>query len=139
MRVWPFRAAAVVALLQGLGHAALVLTARPHQPFQAEVVATMQAHAFDFSGQHRTYWDLYQGYALLAAGACLVEAVLLWLLVGLARAAPERLRGIVVVLVVANLAHLAMMLRSFFPLPAVFDGLIVLILLAALLPARRAA
>jgi hypothetical protein len=139
MRTWPFRAAAVVALLQGLGHAALVLTAHARQPFQAEVVATMQAHAFNFSGQHRTYWDLYQGYALLAAGTCLVEAALLWLLAGVARAAPERLRGITIVLILANLAHLGMMLTSFFLLPAMFDALVVLILLAPLLPQRRAA
>jgi hypothetical protein len=126
MRAQPIRAAALVALVQGLAHGALVLSAKPtHGPAEQMVVDTMKQYAFDFSGAHRSYWDLYFGYALLAAGACLAEAALLWLVAPMAYEAPQRLRRLVLLIVLANVAHALMVVRFFFFVPMVPDVLVI--------------
>lgn len=127
------RAAALVALIQGLGHGSLVLLATPHHgPEESRVVETMKAHAFNFSGAVRTYWDLYVGYALLAAGTCLIEAALLWQLAPLARTDPNRLRWLIGLVILANIAHGLLVLRFFFYLPLALDLAIIVLLLIAL-------
>jgi hypothetical protein len=140
MRANAIRAAALVALLQGLAHGTLVTLAKPsHGPAELTVVAAMKQYAFNFSGAHRSYWDLYFGYALLAAGACLVEAALLWLLAPMASALPERLRRIVVLIALANVAHILMVLRFFFFVPIVPDLIVIGLLGVSLLPQRQGA
>jgi hypothetical protein len=132
MMAWPVRVAAALAILQGAGHAMLVLTAKATQPSQSTVVDAMRGHAFVFSGVHRTYWDLYTGYALLAAGVCFIEAALLWIIAPMASYAAPAARKLLAVVIFANLSHMAMMARYFFPLPAVFDGAIIVLLFAAI-------
>lgn len=141
MRPALIRGAAIVALLQGLAHGSLVLLAKPsHGSDELMVVSAMKAHSFDFSGAVRSYWDLYLGYALLAAGTCLVEAILLWLLAPLADSEPQKLRWIVGLIILANLAHALMVLRFFFFVPLVPDAIVALLLVFALRgPARTAA
>ena len=140
MKAWPIRAASVAALVQGSAHLALFVSARPkHGPAEEAVVAAMQDNRFDFGGGSHSYWDMYFGYGLEAAGVVLFEALILWLLVRPFRADPRGTAPILAVLVLANLAHAALVLRYFFPLPALFDGLVAGLLLAALLlPAPKA-
>jgi len=140
MRAWPIRAAAVATFVQGLAHLTLFVTARPkHGPVEEALVAAMQGNRFDFGGGPHSYWDMYFGYGLNAAGAVLVESLVLWLLVRPFRADPRAVAPILAVLVLANLLHAALVLRYFFPLPAMFDGLVAALLLAALLlPERKA-
>ena len=138
MRAWPIRAASVAALIQGSAHFALFVSARPkHGAAEEAVVAAMQDNRFDFGGGPHSYWDMYFGYGLEAAGVVLFEALILWLLVRPFRADPRAVAPILAVLVLANLGHAALVLRYFFPLPALFDGLVAGLLLAALLLSER--
>ena len=76
----------------------------------------------------RSYWDMYFGYGLEAAFICLVEAVLFWQLATIAGAAPAMVRPIVVLFLVANIAHAILVSRYFFLTPLVPDVVIALLL-----------
>ncbi len=127
------RLVAVVALLQFIGHGTLFVRARPtHGPDEVAIVEAMRSHAFTFASAPRTYWDMYVGYGLEAAFVCLVEAVLFWQLAGAAPGSGALVRSVAGLFAVANLAHIAMLVRYFaFPLPMVFDGIIAVGLIAA--------
>lgn len=140
MRPALIRAAAVVALAQGLAHGSLILLAKPpHGPDESLVVSVMKAHVFDFSGALRSYWDLYFGYALLAAGTCLVEAALLWQVAAFARSDPDKLRWIIALIILANIGHALMVLRYFFFVPLVPDAIVITLLTLSLRGVSRAA
>ena len=75
--------AAILALLQGIAHATLIVFASPkHGPEEVAVIHTMKSRRFNFLGAQRSYWDFYFGYALIAAIISMVEAVLFWQVVG---------------------------------------------------------
>jgi len=123
------RVTAVVALLQFFAHGALFLRAKPtHGDAEVSVVAAMKTHRFNFGGSMRSYWDMYFGYGLEAAFICLVEAVLFWQLATIAGAAPAMVRPIVVLFLVANIAHAILVSRYFFLTPLVPDVVIALLL-----------
>ena len=85
-----------------------------------------------FAGATRSYWDLYFRYGLIAAGVCVVEAILLWELGRVVRADPLSIRPIVALLVVANVGHALLVARYFvFVVPIVFDVLIAALLIGA--------
>ena len=116
------RITAALAAIQGIAHGALFLGAKPrHGPAEEAVVAAMKTNRFDFAGATRSYWDFYTGYGIEAAGACLIEAVLLWQLARIAGTQPATVRPILLLLVFANLAHIALTARYFFYVPIVFD------------------
>lgn len=123
------RAAGTLAIVQGSAHGTLILLAAPkHGPDEVAVVEAMKDHAFDFAGSSHSYWDMYFGYALMVAGACVAEGLLLWLLAPLV-SEPRRLQPILLLLIVANLAHAALVLRYFFLLPLIFDALVAALIL----------
>ena len=127
------RVAALVAALQFFGHAALFLRSRPtHGDAEVAVVETMKAHRFDFGGSMRSYWDMYFGYGIEAAFVCLVEAILFWLLATAGGSASAIVRPIIVLFLVANVAHALLVTRYFFFVPLVPDVLIALLLAWAL-------
>src|SRR5438067_1711044 len=101
------RMAALVALLQFAGHVTLFVRSKPtHGPAEVAVVQAMKDHRFDFGGSLRSYWQMYFGYGLEAAGVCLVEAILLWQLAGIAAATSlATVRPIMILCLVANIAH----------------------------------
>ena len=127
-----------LALLQAVGHATLFLRARPtHGPVEVAVVEAMQSNMFMFANAPRSYWDMYTGYGLESAAICVVEAVLFWLLAGIVHREPVRVRSVLVLFVVANLAHMVMVWRFFaFPVPVVFDGAIAVGLAGAIILSR---
>ncbi|HWA29735.1 MAG TPA: hypothetical protein VG867_01495 [Rhizomicrobium sp.] len=132
------RIASLVALVQGAVHTALFLTARPgHGAEEEAVIAAMQSHHFLFSGQPRSYWDFYFGYGLLAALVVFVEAILFWMLAGIAKDSPQRTRPIVALFILYNIAHATILMRYFFPLPIVMDGLVTATLVWAFAVAGR--
>src|SRR5579859_323440 len=131
------RAAGALAAIQGLAHGTLILIAQPkHGPDEVAVVEAMKDHAFTFGGSLHSYWDMYFGYALMVAGACVVEGLLLWLLAPLVTE-PKRLRPILLLLIAANIAHAALVLRYFFLLPLIFDALVAALIALSLWPVRR--
>jgi hypothetical protein len=116
-----FRVAAVVAAIQGAGHAALILVQRPtHGPEEVALVTAMQSQAFLFGGALRTYWGFYVGYAMMAALTCEFEALLFWRTASLAEI-PAVTAVVASTFLVFNLAHAWLAMRYFFYLPVIFD------------------
>lgn len=85
------------------------------------MIEAMKSNAFNFSGAVRSYWDFYTGYGLEAGAVCLVEAVIMWQLATIAAVQPTLIRTVVATLMLANIAHVALIARYFFYLPIVFD------------------
>jgi hypothetical protein len=132
------RIVAVLAFVQFALHTALFLTSVPHHGAEEEgVIATMRSHHFMFGGMSRSYWDFYYGYGLLAAVVVLAEAALFWCLAIVANEVPRRTRPMIVLLVLYNLTHAAIMARYFFPLPIIMDGIVAATLLWAYAAAGR--
>ena len=131
------RIAAILAVTQGLAHGGLFIAATPrHGPAEVALVAAMKANRFFAGGLG--YWDFYFGYGLIAAGACVVEGLLLWQLGTFARAEPVRVRPMILVFLVANIGHAMLIARYFwFVVPAAFDLLIAVVLASSLLAAGR--
>ena len=131
------RVAAVIALLQFIGHATLLLTYVPkHGAEEIAVVEAMRAHYFSFSGHLHSYWDMYFGYGLMAAINCLFEAVLFWQLAAIAKTSARLVQPAVALFLVANLVYAALVWTYFFPLPGYFDIAIALCLGMALVVSR---
>jgi hypothetical protein len=130
-QVW-LRIAAVVALLQFAAHGTLFVRARPrHGPEEAQVVELMKTRRFDFAGAKRSYWDMYFGYGIFAAFFCLVEAVLFWQLAGAGAGAGGLVKSVALLFAVVNLAHIALVARFFFFVPAIPDAILFVALLMA--------
>jgi hypothetical protein len=132
------RVSAILSLVQGVAHGALVLTFHPtHGPAEVDTVAAMRAHVFNFGGFHHTYWDMYFGYELFVVVGCFLQAALLFLLAPLATAAPRLTSPVIALLTFANLAYAVLMVRYFFLAPLSFDVLIAVVLFIGFLAARR--
>jgi hypothetical protein len=132
------RIAAVVALLQFVGHGTLLLRAKPtHGAAEVAVTDAMKQARFNFGGSMRSYWDMYTGYGLEAAFICLVEAILFWQLAAIAGSTPMIVRPIVALFLAANAAHVILVMRYFFLVPLIPDVLIALLLAWTLLIAGR--
>jgi len=125
----------LLALVQAVGHGTLFLRATPtHGPDEVAVVEAMRSNTFTFAQAPRSYWDMYTGYGLESAAICVVEGALFWVLAGIVRREPARVRSVLMLFAVANLAHMAMVWRYFaFPIPMVFDGAIALGLTGAII------
>lgn len=127
------RIASVVALLQGLAHTLLIVSATPkHGPDEIAVLGAMKAHRFDFLGSMRSYWDFYFGYALFVALTCVIEAVLFWQLADLAASHPALARPMVALFCGANIGFALLAARYFFVTPIVPDVVIAVCLGVAL-------
>lgn len=120
------RLAAAVALLQGIGHAALLLSYQPsHGPAETALVEAMRDQRFDFGGfAPHSYWQMYIAYGLFAAFNCLIEAILFWHLASVANTAPARVRPFAVLFLAANLGYATMVALYFFPIPLYADLII---------------
>ncbi len=126
--------AAALALVQYIAHAFLFLRAKPsHGQDEIDVVTAMKSHRWNFSGFSRSYWDFYFGYGLLAILWGIIEIFLLWQLAGIAGISSVSITAFLILLLAANIGHAILTLRYFFLVPAIFDFLIALVLVLALL------
>jgi hypothetical protein len=137
---WALRLTAAVALVQGLGHAAIFLSARPrHGAAEVAVIEAMRAQSFDFGGfAPHSYWDLYYGYGLLAVVFALFISLVLWLTSEFAEQ-PRQVRRFAGCIGAAVAVHAAIIARYFFRLPLEFDlavlaGVLVSVVLAGRAP-----
>jgi len=129
-------ATSVLAAIQGTAHGASFLTAKPRNgAVEVAVIDAMKANAFAFGGATRSYWDFYTGYGIEAAAVCIIEAAIIWQLANLAAIRPALVRPTLLILAFANVAHVALIWRYFFYLPAVFDAAIAAGLVCALIVA----
>ena len=133
-----FRLAALLALVQFLAHTSLLMTYQPaHGPEEVAVVQAMKDHLFSFSGFQRSYWDMYFGYGLFSAFNCLLEAMLLWFLAGVARTAPRQAAVAAGIFLLANLVYAGLVFRFFFALPGIFDLALAVLMILILVVSRR--
>ena len=131
------RIAAVFSLLFALGH---TLGARRSWSPQGEneVLRAMRSVHFDVAGVSRSFLDFYRGFGFLLSVFLLLQAVVLWLLAGTIRTQPNVARPLVAAFAVANAANALLSWQFLFPVPAIFAGVLAVVLALALLrrPAR---
>jgi hypothetical protein len=132
------RVASGIALFQYGVHAFLYLTATPsHGRDEIALIGAMKLQHWDFRGFTRSYRDFYFGYGLLAILWGLIEVILIWQLSVLAKISSLRIRPMIVVLFLANVAHAILTLMYFFSVPAIFDFIVAIFLLSAFIKARQ--
>jgi len=128
----PLRVASILALLQGIAHGLLIARYSPrHGLAETTVVSAMQSNFFRFGGPWaHSYWELYTGYAWMAAVTCLIQGAALWII----SSAPENrtISRLIGVFLAANLVHATLVIKFFFLTPLTPDLLIVLCLCLAL-------
>jgi hypothetical protein len=117
------RVSSVLTFLYFLGHS----IGYPWMPSQGgateTVVGLMRSFHFDVFGSERTYWDFYLGFGLTVSVLMLLEAVVLWLVAGIAVKDPRSARPFAAAFLLANLAQLGLVLRFFFLPPLVLSVL----------------
>jgi len=130
------RVAALLALIQYAAHAFLFLSAASTRGAgEAGVIGAMKT---PIAALGRSYWDFYFGYGLMVILSGVVEIVVLWYLAALAKTEPARVRPIVALFILANLAHAFLVWKYFaLPAPMVFDIIIALVLSTAFVAAQR--
>jgi hypothetical protein len=127
------RVAAILAAIQYGAHTILFLRAKPsHGRDEIELVERMQSLRWSFGGFQRSYWNFYFGYGLLTILWGVIEVVLLWQLAGIANTGLVSVAPLVATLLAANLGHAVLTLRYFFLLPPLFDILVAIALVVAL-------
>jgi hypothetical protein len=130
------RVAAVVTLLQCAGH----ILGRPwtmtHNVRSAAVVDAMKAYRFNVMGFERSYFDFYSGFGLVLGVYLLAQAAVLWNLAALAGSGVARIRPIIEILCVANLAVTVLEWRFLFTAPLIMSGVITLSLALAFVSAH---
>ncbi len=131
------RIAAAVAFVQFIAHTFLLVTYVPkHGPEEVALVEAMKSHYFKFGGFAHSYWEMYFGYGLFAAGNCLIEAVLFWQLAILAKTDSLRIRPMVALFLFANIGYAILVYKYFFLKPLFADAVIAMVLALALITAR---
>lgn len=122
------RAGAVVSLLYCFGHQ----SGAPWTPVQgaapANVVALMHQVSFQTMDVTRTYWDFYYGFGLIITTFLAGQAVALWLLARVARRDAALAVPLAALFFAGALVNATLSYRFFFPLPALFSGIIAALL-----------
>lgn len=133
------RIASVVTLVHAILHTIGVLAPPSHGAEEIAVLETMSAHRFEFMGSMRSYADFMLGHGLFVTIALLVDAVLFWQLVALARSRPDGLRPIVALFALGYFGIAIVSGRFFFIAPVITELLIAACLGAAFagLPRRQ--
>ena len=125
MRVTPFlRIAAILSLINGVGHTIGVFSSPKHGAEEIAVLETMKSHHFDVMGSVRSYWDFLFGYGLLITIGLLVQAILFWQLAALAKTNPAWTRPIVALFFFNCIGVATVSWKYFFIVPAVAQLLI---------------
>jgi hypothetical protein len=121
------RISSVIALLFAAGH---TLGGFKYWSPMGEnpVLKSMRDVHFDTLGVSRSYLDFYLGFGYSLTVAQVMQGVLLWQIATLARNGVPRLRPMIAVIALANLAGAIIAWRFILPIPAIFA----LVLLACL-------
>ena len=130
------RIAAVLTLLYGAGHTSGYPWTPRETASAADVVTAMKQARFVIMGFDRSFWHFYIGFGLAISVLMVAEAVVLWLLGGLARTDAARLRPLIAVFTVSYALNAALSWMYFFTVPLVFAVAIVVTLLLAFLASK---
>ena len=83
------------------------------------------------AGASRSYHDFYVGFGYSLSVFMVLEAVILWLLAGMAVAHPDLVRPFIAALFVASIVGAAIAWRFIFPIPAAISLILTVLLGAA--------
>jgi len=129
------RIASVISLVFTAGHTLGGL--QKWSPMgENEVLKAMTAVRFDTMGANRSYLDFFMGFGWSISVLMLLQTVLLWQLASFARADAARVRPMIAVFALATLATSVIAWRFIFPIPALFSGVLVILLVAAYVVSR---
>jgi len=115
-----YRIAAVLFLLFAAGHTTGFLTFRPVETDARAVLEGMERVHFDFGGSSGTYAGFYTGFGLFVSAYLLFSTFLTWRLSYATSAETALGRTLAGTLFVVQLANVALCLRYFGPVQAVF-------------------
>ena len=118
------RVAAVLTLIHAVLHTIGGVYGAPDPGPQTAAVTAMKENTFVLFGQLRSYWIFYQGMGLIVTVFLTLEAVVFWLLGGLAKAGETRLRPVVLVFAVGYVAAALLSWQHFFFAPVITELLI---------------
>jgi len=121
------------ALYVGLmiGHMSAYPWTSTHNLPETQLVGLMKTVAFEFIGEHSTYWHLYFGWGLLVGVLLLALAVTLWRLSDIAHIAPRSVGSISGIISGASLVGAYLSFRFFYIPPFLFFSVLCAILAAA--------
>jgi hypothetical protein len=129
------RIASVISLVFTAGHTLGGL--QKWSPMgENEVLKAMTAVRFDTMGANRSYLDFFMGFGWSISVLMLLQTVLLWQLASFARTDAARVRPMIGVFALATLATGVIAWRFIFPIPALFSGVLVILLVAAYVVSR---
>jgi hypothetical protein len=129
------RIAAVISLLFAAGHT-LGGIKRWSPMGENEVLNAMSTVRFETMGVSRTYLDFFMGFGWSLSVALLLQSALLWQMASLARTEATELRPMIAMFALAALASGVIAWRFIFPVPALFSGVLLIVLAAACVMAR---
>jgi uncharacterized membrane protein len=132
------RTASGLSLLFALGHT--LGSRRSWSPVgENAVLEAMRSVRFQVGGVSRSFLDFYLGFGFLLSVYLVLQAVLLWLLAGVARDSPQVTGPFVLAFTVANAACTVLCWRFLFCVPAVFTAVVTVTIGLALLDRRTKA
>jgi hypothetical protein len=101
-----------------------------------EVLNAMSTVRFETMGVSRTYLDFFMGFGWSLSVAMLLQSALLWQMASLARTDATQVRPMIAMFALAALASGIIAWRFIFPVPALFSGVLLIVLAAAFVIAR---
>ncbi len=134
------RISAVISLLFAAGHTLGGRTSWSPAG-ETETLRAMREFHMTVFGVSRSYHDFYVGFGYSLTVFMVLQAVLLWLLAGLAKTHPDRVRPFIAAMFVASIFGVVITWKFIFPIPAAFSLVLTAVLglayyLAPPIPAR---
>jgi hypothetical protein len=124
------RIAAVVSLLFAIGHTLGGLKKWSPMGDNAVLDAMASVH-FSTMGVNRSYLDFYTGFGWSLSVALLLQSALLWQMASLARLSVVQVKPTIAIFSLATLASGVIAWLFILPLPALFSGALLIVLIAA--------
>ena len=130
------RIASILSLLTAAGH---TLGGRSSWSPAGEndTLRNMQSFHMDVFGVSRTYYDFFMGFGHSISIYMLLQAVVLWLLAGLAKRDLMSTRPFIVAFLVASFALVLISWIFIFPIPAICFALVTACLIVSYVLAAR--
>jgi hypothetical protein len=125
------RTAAVLVAVQSVLHTIGGVFGKPLPGAASAAYAAMKSNHFLVMGLDRSYWLFFIGFGLCITVSMVTEAAIFWLLGSLAPTMGSRLRPILAVFTVGYALLTVLAAAFFFPIPAIWNLVVVACLLAA--------
>jgi hypothetical protein len=121
--IW-LRIAAVLTLIHAVLHTVGGVYGAVAPGPATVAVTAMKENTFEAFGNLRSFWIFYRGMGLAATVSLTLEAVVFWLLAGLAQTAGVKLRPVVLAFAVGYVALAVVSWQHFFVAPVIAELLI---------------